>query len=268
MTSRYQFAVKKDDKRLERLFNSVNQYADDPENQYSLYYKIFKYITISIEDKQLKPGDALPSERKLEELYHVSRTTVRKALDILERKGYIEKHHGKGNFVANSKLVKGVPSVASFTKCMTTQGMEVFSKVLEQEIVIADLHLQEELNLYPGSKVFYLKRLRYVNKEPLAIASSYLPFDLGLDPDRDYSDSLFGYLYNGLEIKLMSKEEVVEASSPTHTESQLLNISIEIPVLRVTSLVNSLERPIELCKQVFRSDRYKFRAKSQGNILV
>jgi GntR family transcriptional regulator len=253
---------------LERVFNSVNQYAGDPENQYSLYYKIYKYITISIEDKQLKSGDALPSERKLEELFKVSRTTVRKALDILERNGYIEKQHGKGNFVANSKLVKGVSSVASFTKCMAMQGMEVFSKVLEQEIIIADLALQQTLNLYSGSKVFYLKRLRYINKEPLVVASSYLPFDLDLDLNGDYSGSLFRYLYNDLGIKLMSKEEVVEASFPTHAEAKLLNISTETPVLRVTSLVSSLERPIELCKQVFRGDRYKFRAKSEGNILV
>lgn len=47
------------------------------------------------------PGDRLPPERELMGLLGVSRTTLRKALDELERDGAIWRHVGKGTFVAS-----------------------------------------------------------------------------------------------------------------------------------------------------------------------
>ncbi|STE28565.1 transcriptional regulator, GntR family [Enterococcus faecium] len=44
--------------------------------------------------------DKLPSERELTSFYGVSRTTVRLALQELEKMGYIYRQHGKGTFVS------------------------------------------------------------------------------------------------------------------------------------------------------------------------
>ena len=48
----------------------------------------------------LQPNDKLPSERDLSELYHVSRNTVRSALNELFLRGFIYRSTGKGTFVA------------------------------------------------------------------------------------------------------------------------------------------------------------------------
>lgn len=235
-----------------------------PGNQL-LYYKIVQYITMGIEDGRFKPGDALPSERRLEEMFGVSRTTVRKALDVLDREGYIEKIHGKGSFIARKKLVKEIPRLVSFTQHMELQGLNVSSVVLEKELRVADLSLRNLLNL-PGDdcRVLYLRRLRKVNGEPLVISSSYIPAYLGVDPERDYSGSLYAYLTNELQIKLGWKEEVVEALFPSPSDAELLQIKETVPVLTVTGLVYDVEaRPIEYSQQFFRGDRYKFRVDSR-----
>lgn len=44
--------------------------------------------------------DTLPSERELTELHEVSRVTVRRALDRLEKEGLIYRAHGRGWFIA------------------------------------------------------------------------------------------------------------------------------------------------------------------------
>src|ERR687885_541260 len=50
-----------------------------------------------ISSRQLGPGDALPSERELVELYRVGRSSIREALRMLESKGVI-RSGGNGSF--------------------------------------------------------------------------------------------------------------------------------------------------------------------------
>ena len=52
-------------------------------------YDIFHDIKDKIINGELSPGDHLPGERSLMEVYHRSRATVREALHLLERAGFI-----------------------------------------------------------------------------------------------------------------------------------------------------------------------------------
>lgn len=49
----------------------------------------------------LRVGDRLPSERELSELFGVSRTAVRDAVNALREKGLVEVRPGKGTFIAD-----------------------------------------------------------------------------------------------------------------------------------------------------------------------
>lgn len=55
-----------------------------------------------ISDSAYEPGDRLPAERELIVRLGMSRSTLRKALDALEREGAIWRHVGKGTFVAGN----------------------------------------------------------------------------------------------------------------------------------------------------------------------
>lgn len=55
-----------------------------------------------ISQNGLKAGERLPAERKLTTELGMTRNTLRKALDALEREGTIWRHVGKGTFVAAS----------------------------------------------------------------------------------------------------------------------------------------------------------------------
>ena len=50
------------------------------------------------------PGDRLPPERELIDQLGMSRTTLRKALEALEREGTIWRHVGKGTFVGSNRF--------------------------------------------------------------------------------------------------------------------------------------------------------------------
>ncbi|MDR9756103.1 MAG: GntR family transcriptional regulator [Thermacetogeniaceae bacterium] len=69
-------------------------------SQEPLYEQIAKQIKNQIILGELKPGDALPSIRKLAKELQISVITTKRAYDELEKDGFIETVGGKGSFVS------------------------------------------------------------------------------------------------------------------------------------------------------------------------
>ena len=60
---------------------------------------VMKQILKSIESGQMKPGDKLPTEHQLSEMFGVGRSTIREATSTLSMLGYLQSIQGKGCFV-------------------------------------------------------------------------------------------------------------------------------------------------------------------------
>lgn len=73
----------------------------DPDSPVPLYHQLYSSLLERITGGEFAVGDALPPERRLATDYGVSRITVVKALDLLEREGWIDRQHGRGTFVAD-----------------------------------------------------------------------------------------------------------------------------------------------------------------------
>ena len=65
-----------------------------------LYRKIYLDLKKKIDCRELMPGQKLPYERELCDLYGVKRVTIRKSLEMLAQEGLIVKHMGLGSFVS------------------------------------------------------------------------------------------------------------------------------------------------------------------------
>jgi len=89
-----------------------------------LYLQLKVLIKEKIKKNILKPGDILPSERKMCEIYGVSQITIRQALNELTQKGILLRVPGKGTFVRNPS------SHLSTEKAVPLLGL-VISKPLE-----------------------------------------------------------------------------------------------------------------------------------------
>jgi GntR family transcriptional regulator, arabinose operon transcriptional repressor len=75
------------------------------------YERLKEHLVNEIVAGRLKPGQALPCERRLEKLLGVARMTIRQAMISLEGDGLIRRVAGKGNFVeadARRKLKRGL----------------------------------------------------------------------------------------------------------------------------------------------------------------
>ena len=78
-----------------------------PPRRVTIVESIIEQLVSLIHDGSLKPGDKLPSERKLMEMLNVSRSSVREALQGLAAMGLVEQRAGEGTFVKTPKLRVG-----------------------------------------------------------------------------------------------------------------------------------------------------------------
>ena len=69
-----------------------------------LYQQIIDYLQNEIDSGRLPVGAQVPTEKELSAQFNVSRITSKRALTELETQGVIQRHQGKGSFVAGGNL--------------------------------------------------------------------------------------------------------------------------------------------------------------------
>src|SRR5580692_827091 len=136
------------------------------------YQRIQAAILKRIDAGQLRPGDAVASERELARIHQVSLMTARHALASLEREGIVERRRGIGTFVSAPKI--HFNKLMSYTEQMASRSMTAASKVLFAKIIDDEQEANARLSLSPKTGVIKLERLRHAAGEPFALETCYL----------------------------------------------------------------------------------------------
>jgi GntR family transcriptional regulator, transcriptional repressor for pyruvate dehydrogenase complex len=114
-----------------------------------LYEQIVQQVEESILKGQLKPGDQLPAERDLAQLFGVSRTAVREAVKTLREKGLVEAYSGRGTFVTSGTSQAMRQSLDLMIRINPLEGAANLAElrlVLEPEIAgLAAPRIEEQL---------------------------------------------------------------------------------------------------------------------------
>ena len=227
-----------------------------------LYDQLVDILTDKIEH-EYEPGDMLPSERALSERYGLSRTTVRLALQELERQGYVIRKHGRGTFVADrSTRVADLLESYSFSEQMRDMGREPSTFVLEFDQIEADKNLARAMNITLGDKLYKLRRLRLADDLPMMVEVSYLPVRLFLSLTRPMLEeaSLYDIIENTYSQKIHVAEEDFCASVAKASDARLLDIAEGDPVLNlVRTTFNTENEVVEYTLSVARGDQFKYR---------
>lgn len=233
-----------------------------------LYHIIENDLKNKIHSGQYCPGDVLPSERELTEIYKVSRLTAREAVNRLSIQGLVEKIQGKGTFVTKPKINHRMGYLHHGGQEVLTSFYEIRTEVLDlkviepSEMVFNNLELKEK-----GSKVIYLERLRYANETPAAIIKSYLPHQYvpGMETIDFTNKSLYSILESTYRIQLHDAQEIMEAVTANTKSSDLLKIKRGTALLfnqRIARLIDGTVIEYETIES--RSDIYKYHSDLVG----
>ena len=220
-----------------------------------LYDQLVDILTDKI-DHEYRPGDMIPSERELSERYGLSRTTVRLALQELERLGLVVRQHGRGTFVADrSAQTTNLMQSYSFTEQMRALGREPETTILEFCEMEADKNLAEHMNLHIGDRVFKLKRLRSADNMPMMVERTYLPVRKFLSLKRPMLEhrALYDVIEQDYHEKIRVAEEEFFASIARPADAHLLDIGEGSPVLDL----------VRTTYDVGRADQFKYKVYHQ-----
>ena len=240
--------------------------GSDRDYSFDGYLPYYVQLRSILEDRitkgEFNAGDQLPSESEICTEFKVSRTVVRQALQEMEFDGVVVKKKGKGTFVAEPKLVESfVQTLSGFHEDMVSQQKSTHSIVLRQDVIKATERIAQMLGIITGTQTVLLRRLRFVEKDPIQLVSSYLPYDLC--PDLVHTDFSQRSLYAFLEdhgIFLATGYRTIEAVRASADEGSLLKIESGAPLIRIESIGYSEDgTPVEFYEAVHRGDRTRFR---------
>lgn len=238
----------------------------DPNDYLPRYYQLANILRDRISDGKIDANQPIPSERQLESLYNVSRPTIRQAIDLLVRQGYLYREHGKGTFVSPQKLQKGISELTSFTEDMKQRGIVPGQKILEIGTVQPPENVRLHMELPADCPALLrIERLRLGDGIPMGVQTSFYLLPEGQTISREELEK-YGSIYTMLQEKFhlipTEADETLEVTLATPREASLLQIKPGSPLLLSERTTwSQYRRVIEFVKILYRGDRYRYLAK-------
>lgn len=229
-----------------------------------LYAQIRTALRRGIVDGAYDVSQRLPSEHELMDAYRASRVTVRRALSDLQDEGLVVSRQGKGYFVARPVVVQDLRRLQGLGESAEQHGYVVRSRVLSTREVAADERVAEGLGIAPGTPVLELKRIRYLNLNPLSFDVSYFPLPLGrrlLECDLARTD-IYPLLGKLLDDDLGHADFHISVARADAEVAQALGLAPGEPVLHVTRTATMLSGEAVDFEYLYgRPDAYQFRVR-------
>ncbi len=226
------------------------------------YVQVKDVIRTRIKNSTWSSGDRLPSEAELCEMFGVSRTVIRQALQDLIHEGLIKRRKGKGSFVAPAKISEQlVQKLTGFYQDMVEQNLQPVTQVLEQTITPAADEIADHLGIAHGTSVIKIVRLRSVQNTPIVLVTTFLPYALcpQLSEDDLSNQSLYALLESRYKLYIARGRRTIQAVLAEGQEAKLLEVQKGAPLFRLDSLSTLSDgTPIEYYFAYHRGDRSQF----------
>ena len=219
----------------------------DRQSKLPLYDQIERNLRSLIIDGSLKPGETVPSEWDLADIYGVSRMTVRHALDELVRQNWLSKRQGVGTFVTKPTVASIAPSKLSFTQQMLAIGRQPSSRLIRNQVTEASLEISRYLLLKEGDPIVELTRVRLADDVPILLETSYLS-DQNFPGLLSIPGLVGGSLYNCLSthfgVDITHIDQTLKPILLTEEQAQHLGAQAGSPSIQSESLVYSSQGKI------------------------
>ena len=203
------------------------------------YEQLFKLIEQDILSEKYSVGEFLPSEQELAQYHKISRDTVRKALDKLQKEGLIQKFKGQGSKVIKHEQINfPVSNLTSYQELVELHGMISKTHVISLEKLTVDKKLAQITGFPEYRLVWRIIRQRVVDQVASVLDIDYLDKELIPNISREIAEySIYNYIENKLNLVIDYAKKEITIDHATNRDKILLDIANENHVVSVKSQV-------------------------------
>lgn len=225
-----------------------------------LYYQLKQHLRNYI--SRCSDGELIPTELELCRHFEVSRPTVRQAVTELASEGLLHRSKGKGTFVTKGKIQRDfLLTFERFDYEMEAAGRSPKTHIRSVELVKAHEKVAAALGVDPGSAVYEIQRVRFLDDTPLVTVTNYLPADLLPELLKHESKlvALHDMLENTYGYRLHRAKRKIEAVGASESRAWVLDVQPGAPLQYIeTQVYLESGRCIEFARAWYRGDMSSF----------
>jgi GntR family transcriptional regulator, phosphonate transport system regulatory protein len=227
----------------------------------ALWRQVADGIERGIADGTYASGDKLPGETEIAEIYRVNRHTVRRALATLAERGIVRAERGSGTYVEAPKLAYPLRSRTRFSEIVGAGGREPDGRLIETLGEPATRELARQLGLKTGSQLVRIEALRFADKTPICVGTTWFPADR-------FPDAATVYERLNSTTKLLAHYGIrdyrrhstrISAAVVSAADAARLDLVLGRPILIVDSTdVDMAGVPVKVSRTRFVAERVEF----------
>ena len=213
------------------------KFVIDRESKTPLWLQIRNELYNCLYRDELRPGQLIPNEKTLVQLFDVSIGTIRKAVGVLEKEGFLIRKQGLGTFVfqhdKSSFLFEYFHFALNGSNKKQSPNVEFISFATKKATKLE----AKEFGIPTGSPVFQIYNKLGLNKkfyiiDKIVIPQSKFP---GLTEEifKGRGNTVYNLYQNKFNIFITNCSEKLKAISPDEKISKLLNIPLNEPILKI-----------------------------------
>lgn len=228
-------------------------------NKKTQYQVIYESIKDKIDAEVYSIGDHIPSENDLCKSFNTTRPTVRQALSLLVKNGYIKRIHGKGSIVIEKSKTLGILSIKGTTSGQQEELLEtIVIKKPESMSWPKDFPFQIDESVQSLGCI-YFERLRKVNGELVVFEKTYLTnLNIPRFTSRNLNNtSLFEVLSKHHGVEVEEGVQNISAIKANKEIASLLEIEVGSPLVYLQRRIDTSKKGFTIYSFVYcNSDKY------------
>lgn len=223
------------------------------------YMRVYKTIHSQIVGKKYDVGTILPPEPELEKEFGVSRTTVRKAVDMLVREGLLSVRQGFGTQVISRKAVQNLNRFTSVSESLAQKGGKIGLKSCYIEKTGASEELAKLLGVASRTPLICIYRVKTCDGKPISISKNYILEQLvpGFDLQAQI-DHLYEYLKEKYDVEYTGCRDVISAYNASFEQAQVLEVEPRTALFSVQRVCYQGSRPCEVDCVDIVAEKYEY----------
>jgi GntR family transcriptional regulator len=233
------------------------------------YHQVYVTVRSWVHDGSYRPGEQIPTEPELCKLFGVSRVTLRKAIDALEREGWLSRRQGRGTF---ARFPGGLRPISLDLRSVMQQvsDLAALTGVAARRVdeVDPDEETRAALGLADGERVRRESHVRLLGGAPMGLITTFVPLDIAARLANGVArDQPMFMLLEAGEVGISTADQFIGATLAAVDAAQALGVEVGAPLLRLTRVVKDQGgRAVERVIGLYRADAYQYHLhlESQG----